>query len=252
MDGRDDNTPNTKDKLGPRDLNSNFNENHLRCTKTSTDEGCASLLETEADELMENSLPSPLSAKPSLDSVRPAVIVYALFAILSVIYWNYPNYDFLAVSKYSIYHNHEYYRLITSLFVHGDMIHLLSNGPLFLIFGWLLRHYFGLKIFPVLTLAIGVGTNLITITFMGDNVRLIGASGMVYGMVALWLIFYIRFETKYTIFIRVFRVIAFILIMLFPTTFQPNVSYLAHTVGFLLGVFAAMILIPTIKLDDIC
>lgn len=189
---------------------------------------------------------SPLSHFPSPRHAVPALILFVIFYIATVIYNKYPQGEYLWLSGYALFVKHEYWRLLTSLLAHADLAHLLSNALIFLIFGWMLNAYFKLIAFPIASLAIGLITNLITITWYDPAVKLIGASGMAYGMVALWLVFYIRHETDYSVPMRIFRAIGFALILLFPTTFDPQVSYMAHAIGFMAGIVMGILLLPII------
>jgi len=141
-------------------------------------------------------------------------------------------------------------RLLTAVFTHSDFGHLLANAPLFLIFGWLLRSFFGSFGFPIMALVFGIISNLITVYYYAPTTRLLGASGMVYGMVAFWLVLYIRFDVDRSIPVRLFRVIAFSLIVMFPTTFVKTTSYLAHSAGFATGIIAGIIFCPFLKVRN--
>jgi membrane associated rhomboid family serine protease len=187
---------------------------------------------------------SPLSQFPKADSLRPALVCFALFFVASLRTWTAPDADGLWVSGESIFVRHEYWRLLSALFAHSDIGHLLSNAPLFLIFGWFLRAFFGLRVFPAATLAIGALSNLATVYYYEPQVHLLGASGMLYGMVALWLVLYVRFETQHSVPMRIFRAMAVSLLMLFPTTFQPTTSYMAHAAGFAIGLVFGYAMAP--------
>ena len=78
---------------------------------------------------------------------------------------------------------------------------------------------------------------------------LLGASGMLYGMVALWLVLYVRFETEYTVSMRIFRAIGVSMLLLFPTTFHKTTSYLAHGTGFAIGLVIGMLLCPLVRIN---
>jgi rhomboid protease GluP len=194
--------------------------------------------------------PGPLSKFPKLKHIRPAVILFMLFYTASVLHSGYPVGDKLWASGDSVYKNHEYWRIITSVFIHDDIYHLLSNALIFIIFGWILRAYFGFFVFPVLSLIIGAACTLLTITIYDPGMRLIGASGMNYGMAALWLVFYLRFDTDNRPARKILRVFGFILAVLFPSTYNPQVSYLAHALGFALGLTAGILLLPFVKVRE--
>ncbi len=78
-------------------------------------------------------------------------------------------------------------------------------------------------------------SNAATIWVYEPRTHLVGASGMLYGMVALWLVLYVRFETRFSVPMRIFRAIGVSLLLLFPTTFEEQTSYMAHAAGFVIG-----------------
>jgi rhomboid protease GluP len=188
--------------------------------------------------------PSPMAAVPPLRFLNLPVWMAIGFAIASIAYWQNPGKFPLWVSQASLLKDHQYWKLFTALFTHSDMLHLLSNLPLFLIFGWHLRAFFGLVIFPVLAVVAGALANFLTVILYEEQTRLLGASGMLYAMVALWLVYYVRFETAYRFWNKVMRATGFALILLFPTTFQENVSYLAHFWGFICGMVLGALFFP--------
>ena len=109
----------------------------------------------EHDDIEEEEFPKPpgpLSKMPSVKHFRPAVICIILFYIASVLYSDYSFGKKLWASGETVFTNYEYWRLLTSVFVHSDIMHLLSNSFIFLLFGWLLRAYFGFFIFPLFSL----------------------------------------------------------------------------------------------------
>lgn len=188
----------------------------------------------------------PLSRVPSLQSARPVLLCLALFLAASGYYWNAPGRGGW-VSGEAVFERGEWWRLVTALFTHSDIGHLLSNTPLFLIFGWYLYAFFGSLAFPFGALLIGVLSNLATIYVYDASIHLVGASGMLYGMIALWLVLYVHFETIFSVSKRVFRAVAVSLLLLFPTTFQESTSYLAHATGFGIGLIVGLALAQVAK-----
>jgi membrane associated rhomboid family serine protease len=85
---------------------------------------------------------------------------------------------------------------------------------------------------------------MVTLYFYADSTRLLGASGMIYGMVALWLVLYIHRDTDHSLMMRLFRATGFALIMLFPETYNPSTSYLAHASGFVIGIITGLLVLP--------
>lgn len=175
-----------------------------------------------------------------------SVAIGVLCIVFSLVFWFSDQFrDLLWVSRISVFDQHEYWRVITAIFTHADVGHLLSNLPLLMIFGWLLRGYFGFVAFPLASLVVAILTNVATLFFYPETVRLIGASGMVYGVGALWITFYLRYEIRYSFSKRLLRAIGVFLILLFPSAYNPTTSYLAHIFGFLFGIIFAIALMTT-------
>jgi len=192
----------------------------------------------------------PLSRRPSFASAIPALSLSAIFIICTYMPESHPFYDQLWASREAVFSRHEYWRLITAILMHADSVHLLSNMPLFILFGLLLHEYFGFILFPALSLAAGVCANIITLYFYPDSVRLVGSSGMIYAMAALWLVMFICHDTGHTTGIRIFRATGFALIVLFPETYNPSTSYMAHAAGFAAGIIFALAALPLVKVKN--
>ncbi len=189
----------------------------------------------------------PLNRRPSFSSLYPALIISIIIVFFTRIPGSSSYGDLLYVSGETVYMNHEYWRLLTALFIHADALHLVSNLPLLLLFGMLLFEYFGFIGFPAVPLIIGAASNAFTICFYQSFARLLGASGMIYGMVSLWLVLYIYHDTDRSMMMRIFRATGFALIMLFPETYNPATSYLAHASGFVIGIISGFIILPFIN-----
>lgn len=189
----------------------------------------------------------PLSRLPKAKHLRPGLILFIFFYIASVLHSDYKFGDNLWVSGETVFKDMEYWRLLTSIFAHADILHLLSNAMMFLIFGWLLRAYFGFLVFPIISLIVGVIGTLLTVAVYDPHIRLVGASGMNYGMAALWLVLFLRHDTDHYLPQRILRVAGFTLVVLLPSSYNPQTSYLAHAMGFLSGLGAGILILPFIK-----
>lgn len=223
--------------ITPRDAEDEIDEYELYYGKYAVKEYC--------DE--KSAKPGPLSRRPLFTSTYPFFAVSILFVLFTAMFNNVYLSDYLWASRFTVFTRHEYWRIFSAIFAHKDVIHLLSNLPLFFFFSVFLYEYFGFLVFPVIPLITGACTNLFTLYFYPETVRLIGASGMVYGMVSLWLVLYIYNDTDHTIPVRIFRSTGFAIILLFPTAYNQETSYLAHASGFFIGIMFALIILPFAK-----
>src|SRR5690606_26204612 len=107
----------------------------------------------------------------------------------------------------------EYWKLWTTLFVHADIGHALSNAFLFFILGFFLYGYYGIRVFPLAALFWGGITNLFVLLQYESDIHLIGASGVVYWMGGFWLTLYFLLNRKLSLFPRALRTIGVGLIL---------------------------------------
>lgn len=193
--------------------------------------------------------PSILFVPPSKKHFFGAVNVCLACLLVSLGHWNRPEADLFSASGQLVFGEGQYWRLLTAVFAHSDLRHWMSNTPLLVVFGWFLRSYFGLLAFPGLALIFGALTNLVTLVYYPPELRLLGASGMVYAMLGLWMTLYVSHETRYSWPMRIFRALAVSIALLFPTTFHPTTSYLAHGAGLVIGLVGGLLCYPWLRRD---
>jgi rhomboid protease GluP len=179
-----------------------------------------------------------LSRKPSPNAgVASAVTVFVL-VLGAILYWQnfFHAADWMAASRETVFFKGQVWRLWTTLFAHGDTGHLLSNLFLFFIMGYFVLGYFGAFVFPLSAFFFGGITNLVVLLNYPPEVKLIGASGVVYWLGGAWLALYFLLDIKRTRFQRALRAGGVALGVYMPATaFDPAVSYGAHLIGFILG-----------------
>ncbi len=139
-----------------------------------------------------------------------------------------------------IFEHGEYWRVFTAQAAHGDLKHLLSNLLLFYIFGYFLYGYYGFFVFPLSVIFLGAFTNLLATWSYPPKLELIGASGCVYVMAAIWLVLYLLVEKVVSLRGRLLRILGVALALMMPATFEPSTSYRTHLFGFLIGVVFAL------------
>ena len=187
--------------------------------------------------------PPPIMAENYKNSFHVSFLSALIIIAFSLYRWLFLPGSELAVSHPSIFIGGEYWRLWTSVLVHSDFGHIASNLWLFGIFGYLLHTFWGPWVFPFLSFSVLGGlTSLLTILWYANPTFVLGASGMIYGMIGLWIVSYIFFEDRFSVKMRIFRALGFVLVMLFPSTIVQNVSYSAHALGFAIGAAVGILL----------
>jgi rhomboid protease GluP len=140
----------------------------------------------------------------------------------------------LAASNVQVFWAHEWWRAWSALFVHADLVHLFSNTPLLVLFTYLLWRFFGPWMVASAFALCGF-MNLVVLATMPPETNLLGASGVVHFMGALWLTLYVAIERRDEL-TRRFGAALFLTLMLFtPDVYRPEVSYLSHLLGYVMG-----------------
>lgn len=131
--------------------------------------------------------------------------------------------------------------IATTIFVHGNLSHIISNSIPFLILGWALFYYypeFALKSLVMMWLTTGLW-----VWFFGRDSYHIGASGLVYALAF--------FHIMSALLRRVFGLLAFAMLVIFlyggmiwgffPELFPTqNISWESHLMGAIAGVVYAV------------
>jgi membrane associated rhomboid family serine protease len=192
-------------------------------------------------------IPASLLGK---EPTAAALILSSIIVIgLTVLDWSTPLTSF-GVAAHDLYRDGRIDLLLLSVFSHANLGHLLSNLIGFLGFGYLLKRHFGWIAFPLIPITVGLLTASLTVLTMQPQVKLIGASGMVFAMGGLHATLYLLLETRYVVSTRLLRVAGVLLILFFPQEYAPNTSYMAHGIGMGLGIVAGLIFAPHLRHDQ--
>jgi membrane associated rhomboid family serine protease len=129
--------------------------------------------------------------------------------------------------------NFEIWRLITSMFMHADPLHLFSNSLALLLFGALLEttQYISKVNYLIIYFLSGLIGNLATLFFLPSQVISLGASGCIFGLIGAAFILIIK-ENPSLLMLALMYVIYFII-----SSFAPQVNYFAHIFGIISGIF---------------
>jgi len=144
--------------------------------------------------------------------------------------------------------------LITSMFLHLDLIHLFSNMLFLLISGNECERAMGSSRFLAFYILSGIGSGLFH-TYMNSasSIPAIGASGAIFGVLATFaILFPFRTVISFVGFIPIpLPAIVFVLLtVLLETVYvftggNPHVAYTAHIGGFLAGFFLTLLFGPS-------
>ncbi len=183
-----------------------------------------------------------LSRRPRPLSGLVAAIAVLACLLVSVACWHPERslYFQLAAVPSRVLQEGEFYRLVTALAVHADLRHFLSNALLLGIFAYLLYGYYGFWVFPAGGVLLGAAVNYLSLLTYPPEIRLVGASGMIYGMAAFWLTMYMLVERRLSLGRRILHAVGVGLILLVPPALDRAVSYRSHGIGLGLGVVFAM------------
>ncbi len=132
----------------------------------------------------------------------------------------------------------EYYRLITSAFIHGGVLHILCNMYVLYVIGAQTENFFGHVKFLVIYILSALSGSLLSILLNPDSIS-VGASGAIFGLFGALL----YFGYNYRVYLGntlVRQIIPVILINLFIGFSLPGVDNFAHIGGLVAGVTSAM------------
>lgn len=143
---------------------------------------------------------------------------------------------------------------VTSQFLHGGFIHIISNMWFLWIFGDNVQERLGFLFFPIFYLMAGVAGGLLQYFFMADsNIPMLGASGAIAGVLGAYLALFPKHNIKtlvpifgfftvinlpasmmlfYWFFTQLFAGAASIAV---ATTSAGGVAFMAHVGGFIFG-----------------
>ncbi|MCD8528809.1 MAG: rhomboid family intramembrane serine protease [Chitinophagales bacterium] len=184
------------------------------------------------------------------------ILVYIIIAANVLFSWQgFDNHGFFEKYKFrvgSIIQNKEYYRLITSGFLHADMTHLIVNMITFYSFGLALQSLFNLIQFLIIYFGSLILGNLLALFINKNNYNYsaIGASGAVSGVVFACILF-APFQNVYLFFFLPIKFWIFGVLYLLYTVYgmnkqNDNIGHEAHLGGALAGLALAIAFKPYI------
>ncbi len=188
------------------------------------------------------------------------VTLTLLFANIAISVWalyiNRNYFNVFAESPYDIVYNKKYYQIITSAFIHADLIHLAFNMFALFSFGVFLERFFNdnfgkgtgsLYIFIIYTASLLVGSAFtVLFNFKNRNYVAVGASGAVSGIIFSYILFFPMSQVAFFFIPMPAFLFAFLYVGVsiygMKTKFG-NIGHEAHLGGALGGVATTFILV---------
>ncbi|OLS03455.1 rhomboid family intramembrane serine protease [Tissierella creatinophila] len=127
----------------------------------------------------------------------------------------------------------QYYRLISSIFIHIGIMHLFFNSYALYIFGTQIERVMGHKKYILFFLLTGLGGNLLTYIFSYETISA-GASGSLFGMFGAFL-YLIRRHPEMVTPEGKKSILQLLVINIAITLLVPNISATAHFGGLIAG-----------------
>ena len=171
---------------------------------------------------------------------KKIVVTYALMAICTLIYILqilFPNLTTLGAVNGTLVRSGQVYRLVTGMFMHGSIWHLLCNMYSLYVIGCATENYFGKKKFLLIYLVSGIIGSMFSCIF--NTGWSLGASGAIFGLMGALCYFgyYYRLYMGKALYSEIIPVI---ILNLALSLIVSNIDFYAHIGGLIGGVFITM------------
>lgn len=135
----------------------------------------------------------------------------------------------------------EWYRLVTHLFLHGDIWHLGNNMLILFCLGNALEHYVGKYSYIGIYFFSGILAGLGSVVYNTYDTVSVGASGAVFGVIGamVWLV--VRNRGRLEGFTGL-RMVLFVLMSVYAGFVDQGVDNAAHIAGLIAGFLLAMLI----------
>ena len=178
-------------------------------------------------------------------SQKKPVITYALIVLNIMVYLFMVLYDVDGTYFYALANNYEFvqngqiYRLLTSMFLHSDIIHIACNMYALYILGPQVERYYGKTKFLLIYLLSGLLGSIFSCAFMSADTISIGASGAIFGLLGSIAYFTYYYRATLQGLLRS-QVVPVILLNLAIGFMVPGIDISGHIGGLIGGVLVSM------------
>jgi membrane associated rhomboid family serine protease len=158
------------------------------------------------------------------------VIVYF---IMYSMYGDYLVYQF-GTAKYFVVEGHQYYRIISYMFAHDGVMHLLMNMLALYSLAQPVKILYSDKYGVIIYFIAGIISGLV-VSFTGNDLT-VGASGAVYGIFGL--IIFKAFKDYQMGYKENFKSLLPVILINLIISFMPGISLMGHLSGLIVGLVA--------------
>ncbi len=176
-------------------------------------------------------------------SPKKPVMTYLLIVINILVFLSsivYGDFTLGYANNYvQIFTYNEYYRLITSMFLHGSIIHIGFNMYALYILGPVVERYYGKSKFLLIYFVSGILGNLFSCLFASETTFSLGASGAIFGLLGsiAYFTYYYRATIQGLLKSQIIPTIAVNLLIGFML---PGIDVSAHIGGLVGGLLISM------------
>ncbi|RLN39837.1 RHOMBOID-like protein 2 [Panicum miliaceum] len=133
-----------------------------------------------------------------------------------------------------VVHEHQGWRLLSSMWLHAGVVHLVANMMSLLFIGMRLEQQFGYVRVSAVYLVSGLGGSVLSSLFIRNHIS-VGASGALFGLLGAMLSELLTNWTIYTNKVAAVLTLLFVVAVNMVLGILPHVNNLAHIGGFLTG-----------------
>lgn len=160
-------------------------------------------------------------------------------------------YNVGALNAIKVFYDGEFYRIISSMFLHADVNHLFSNMVIFYFFGDIVEKSIGHIKYIFVYFIAGIGGGLLSMeysSFLGNYVDSVGASGAIFGIIGalLWLVITHKGRLGD---ITLGKVLFLIIYSLYSGFTATNIDNAAHIGGLIVG-FLFTLIVRSVKNEN--
>lgn len=171
---------------------------------------------------------------------KKIVVTYVLIALCTLVYILqilFPSLTTLGAVNGSLVRSGQVYRLVTGMFMHGSIWHLLCNMYSLYVIGCATENYFGKKKFLIIYFVSGIIGSMFSCIF--NTSWSLGASGAIFGLMGALCYFgyYYRLYMGKALYSEIIPVIVLNLAL---SLVVSNIDFYAHIGGLIGGVFITM------------